>query len=95
MKGRTANAIGLVVSLLALTYLNFRYGQQIEDALRGHPIVFAGLVIAALASWPYFILVERKQRRRKAGLCLKCGYDLRATPDRCPECGAIPEKKSN
>jgi hypothetical protein len=48
-----------------------------------------GLLIALLLP-PGVWLTAFVRRRRSAardGLCGACGYDLRASPDRCPECG--------
>ena len=52
------------------------------------PAVWPSLAIsgfAALYEWRVHM-----RARRRAGLCPRCGYDLRATPDQCPECGAVP-----
>ena len=52
--------------------------------------------IIALISPFLPIAISRRRRRRhsRVGNCTNCGYDLRATPARCPECGMLTARGS-
>jgi hypothetical protein len=57
----------------------FAYGNaQWTDAL--YPVLPLAWILWSLRN-------RARSRRPRRGFCATCGYDLRATPGRCPECG--------
>ena len=69
---------GMVVGVLDMWSVKYSWATEVTA-------VFPMLWLVALG-WRYF-----RGRLHVPGTCWKCGYDLRASKERCPECGtAIP-----
>jgi hypothetical protein len=59
----------------------------------GHGAIVAGALCIALAGLTFGLHQHRIISRMRDGLCITCGYDLRSTPDQCPECGTAPARR--
>ncbi len=68
-----------------------RWWGEYQEIIPGHWRVFIPLWMPsglfAISLMLCCLPLGRRRKRKKLGLCIKCGYDLRGSKDRCPECG--------
>ncbi|MGA2584176.1 MAG: hypothetical protein ABSG31_12935 [Tepidisphaeraceae bacterium] len=70
---------------------NYRYRPTIESRKDlAHLPLWLVLTMTAILPISEARRFARAPRQSRKGLCPQCGYDLRATPNQCPECGTIP-----
>jgi hypothetical protein len=86
--GFRANARGGGRHLLGFWHFDFSVPRRTERMVVVP--LWLPLFITSLPPALWLLRVRRRSRRRLWGRCPRCGYDLRATPDRCPECGHEP-----
>ena len=86
----------LIVPFVLLAALGSCFGTFVLGE-SGHADLYGLLLLLGLSffvSLAVLSLVEltRAEKRKDLGMCAHCGYDLRASRSRCPECGTPADR---
>ena len=94
IRSRTYNSVGVVSCLMAAIKLALMTAAEVRYVgWQSRQISFVLFAIIALVGVVFFFRRAAYWNRESraplfgTGVCAKCGYDVRATTDLCPECG--------
>jgi hypothetical protein len=82
--------IALIVLWGVLIWFSALLVPGVTESIISSCAIAAIIVVAWLIGSALF-RQKRAVHRQRSRLCPNCGFDLRASPKRCPECGEVPE----
>lgn len=92
--GTEPSLVDFIGAIPAFNYSDKRtsFGHRIQYVVFPHWVPFT---VFGLAGVTPLVVARLRRRRHLTGVCQACGYDLRATPERCPECGRADSRPRN
>jgi hypothetical protein len=87
---RTGTAVTAGTAAAATVFVPYRT----YAAALGPMVLLCGAYPWAVA-WRKVRDKRMRRERVRQGLCAECGYDLRASAGRCPECGTVAEARAD
>jgi hypothetical protein len=88
-------------AILQVDFLGFGFARN-SGVFQGSPNIETWIILplwslvllTAVLPLAWLVTSRRRRRRLREGCCAVCGFDLRATPERCPECGTVSSAKT-
>lgn len=80
--------LGVTYEEKSITWAKYPQRRPLQTQMIVVPLVIPlAISIIVAVAWAWTICKRRNRWARRVRFCAHCGYDLRASPEYCPECG--------